>query len=158
MSRRSRSANVARSLAVCGPSEFMRQNNLAVRLVSLTSRHRRMLATASLLALALGAAAPARAQTAWTGTTSTDWFIAGNWSAGVPTGGVNTTIDTITPNPTVVGAAGAQASTLFVGFSSTGNLTIQNGGTSQAKKGTVGSAASSSLTNGSLVSSSSADW
>ncbi|MDP3158811.1 MAG: autotransporter domain-containing protein, partial [Reyranella sp.] len=82
-----------------------------------------------MLALALGAATPARGQTAWTGTTSTDWFVAGNWSAGVPTGGVNTTIDTITPNPTVVGAAGAQASTLFVGFSDTGNLTIQNGGT-----------------------------
>ncbi len=93
-----------------------------------------------MLALALGAAGPARAQTAWTGTTSTDWFIAGNWSAGVPTGGVNTTIDTNTPNATVVGAAGAQANTLYVGFSSgnTGTLTIQNGGTLANGFGNVG--------------------
>jgi T5SS/PEP-CTERM-associated repeat protein len=91
-------------------------------------RHPQLLATASVLALALGATTPARAQTAWTGTTSTDWFTLSNWTAGVPAGGVVTTIDTVTPNATIIGAAGA-ASALNVGFTGTGNLTIQNGGT-----------------------------
>jgi T5SS/PEP-CTERM-associated repeat protein len=99
---------------------------------------RKLLCVGSMLALVT--ATPALAQTAWTGTTSTDWFTAGNWSAGVPAGNV-TTIDTNTPNVTVIGAAGAQTSTLYVGFSSshTGTLTIQNGGTlSTGGSGLVG--------------------
>jgi hypothetical protein len=70
-----------------------------------------------MLALALAAATPVRAQTVWTGTTSTDWFTSTNWTAGVPSSPVNAVIDA--PNATVVGAAGAQANTLYVGFSST---------------------------------------
>jgi hypothetical protein len=72
-----------------------------------------------------------RARPAWTGAASTDWFIAGNWTAGDPTSSVATTIDTNSPNATVVGAAGAQANTLYVGIASghSGTLTIQNGGT-----------------------------
>ena len=90
---------------------------------------RKLLSVGSMLALVT--ATPALAQTAWTGTTSTDWFTALNWSVGVPTSGLITTIDTNTPNATVVGAAGAQTNTLYVGFSggNTGTLTIQNGGT-----------------------------
>ena len=41
----------------------------------------------------------------------------------------STRIDTITPNATVIGAAGAQATGLRVGVSATGALTIQSGGT-----------------------------
>jgi len=43
---------------------------------------RKLLCVGSMLAMVT--ATPALAQTAWTGTTSTDWFTAGNWSAGVP--------------------------------------------------------------------------
>ena len=78
--------------------------------------------------LALVTATPALAQTAWTGGTSTDWFNAGNWTNGVPAS-VDTTIDTNSPNATVIGASGAQTNTLYVGFNSNGTLTIQNGGT-----------------------------
>ncbi|MDP1866459.1 MAG: hypothetical protein Q8L13_08980, partial [Bradyrhizobium sp.] len=157
MSEMSRGARVAKPTALHSRTCFTRQNDGAARRGRpAPRRHHRLLATASVLALALGAATPARGQTAWTGTTSTDWFVAGNWSAGVPTGGVNTTIDTITPNPTVVGAAGAQASTLFVGFSSTGNLTIQNGGTLTAGAidigTTIGGTGTVTVSNGGTVS------
>ena len=126
MSEMSRGANVAPPMIVRARTEFTRQHNRDARWGLAAPQ---LLATASVLALALGAAIPARAQTAWTGTTSTDWFTAGNWTAGVPTGAVVTTIDTVTPNATIIGAAGAQASALNVGFFSTGNLAIQNGGT-----------------------------
>jgi outer membrane autotransporter protein len=86
---------------------------------------------ASLLALAAltAAPAPALAQTNWTGTVSSDWFTAGNWSNGVPGGGDDTTIDTVTPNLTVVANPGARAQFLNVGATATGQLVIQNGGT-----------------------------
>lgn len=87
---------------------------------------RRRRSAAALAGTALGAAAfftlavaPARAQTTWTGATSTDWFVPGNWSSGVPGAGVATTIDAA---PSVVLSAPGAA---------TGNLTI----------GTTGSAA-----------------
>ena len=72
---------------------------------------------------------PSRAFDAWTGATSTDWFNAGNWSAGVPTNATSTRIDTVAPNATVVGTAGAQATGLRIGVSGTAALTIQTGGT-----------------------------
>lgn len=65
----------------------------------------------------------------WTGTNSSDWFTASNWSGNtVPNNTDTVTLDTISPNATVVGAAGANANTLFVGNAGTGTLTIQNGG------------------------------
>ncbi|MBS4058172.1 MAG: choice-of-anchor J domain-containing protein [Bacteroidales bacterium] len=54
--------------------------------------------------------------TIWTGTTSTDWTVAGNWSNGVPTSGMNVTIADVTNNPVI-----ATAVTL-------NNLTINSGG------------------------------
>jgi len=71
-----------------------------------------LLRTTSLVALAFmsATAIPAVAEAAdWIGGTSTDWFTAGNWSAGVPTRSAAVTIDTATPNPTVIGGA-AQSS------------------------------------------------
>ena len=70
--------------------------------------------------------------------TSTDWFTATNWSAGVPTSAVDTIIATVAPNATVVGAAGAQAHFLYVGAPGTGTLTIQNGGTVSDVLGSIG--------------------
>jgi hypothetical protein len=87
---------------------------------------------------ALVAATSAHAQTNWTGTVSSDWFIAGNWNAGVPTGATNANIDTVTPNPTVVAAPNATAQNLAVGQVGTGVLTIQTGGTVSNVSGAVG--------------------
>ena len=97
------------------------------------------LSATSVVALGLVAATttPSRAVD-WTGTTSNNWFNAGNWSGGVPTNGTNATIDTITPNATVVGTAGAQAVNLRVGASATGTLTIQAGGTVSNTAGIIG--------------------
>ncbi|WP_181176144.1 autotransporter domain-containing protein [Mesorhizobium sp. B2-3-4] len=75
--------------------------------------------------------------TDWTGTTSSNWFNASNWTAGVP-GAVLTNIDRISPNPTVVGAPGAQTGTLDVGVLAKGQLTIQTGGTVGSTAGRVG--------------------
>lgn len=82
----------------------------------------------AVLGLVLATTMPSRAAD-WTGSASTDWFMAGNWSpASVPTGLDQVSINTVTPNPTVVGATGAVAIGLRVGDSATGMLTVQNGG------------------------------
>src|SRR5262249_40465157 len=70
-----------------------------------------------------------RAQTNWTGAISSDWFTPGNWTFGVPSAFFPATIDTVTPRATVLGAAGASSSTITVGNSDTGALTIANGDT-----------------------------
>src|SRR5262245_27915976 len=90
------------------------------------------------MALLSASTVATRAQTNWTGTTSNDWFTATNWSAGVPTLGTAATINTTSPNATVVGAPGAVAQTLSFGqFFGVGNLTIQNGGTLLTSAGGV---------------------
>jgi hypothetical protein len=54
--------------------------------------------------------APAHAQT-WTGNNSNDWTDPGNWAGGVvPTTGT-VTINTTSPNPTVLGVNGAETAT-----------------------------------------------
>jgi T5SS/PEP-CTERM-associated repeat protein len=108
---------------------------------------RRLLGTTSMaaLGLALATSTPSRA-TDWTGGTSTDWFTAGNWSAGVPTNADLANIDTVAPNATVVGATGAQADFLFVGNSGIGTLTIQNGGAVSNVTGILGVSAISTGT------------
>ena len=55
-------------------------------------------------------------------------------------------IDTITPNATVVGTAGAQATGLRVGVFGAGALTIQNGGTVNNTLGIIADQAGSSGT------------
>ena len=77
----------------------------------------------------LASTTPSCAVEFWTGSASTDWFSVGNWTAVVPDNTTSTRIDTVTPNATVVGAAGAQSTGLRVGVSATGELTIQSGGT-----------------------------
>lgn len=55
----------------------------------------------------------------WTGAVNTDWFTAGNWAGGVPTGSANTTIASTTNKPVIAGSTVAQ----------TNNLTLQSGAT-----------------------------
>jgi outer membrane autotransporter protein len=78
----------------------------------------------------------AHAQTDWTGATSSDWFIPGNWTAGVPTTGTSANIDTESLHPTVVETPGGRALNLSV--DGTGMLAIQHGGTLADSFGTVG--------------------
>ena len=92
------------------------------------------------------ATTPSRAVEFWNGSASTDWFSVGNWAAIVPDNTTSTRIDTVTPNATVVGAAGAQATGLRVGVSGTGALTIQTGGTVNNTLGIIGDNAGSSGT------------
>ncbi|WP_178131010.1 autotransporter domain-containing protein [Reyranella sp. CPCC 100927] len=97
----------------------------------MTSRSRHNHWRAALLAsTALLAAPVVHAQTQWTGAVSNDWFTAGNWSTGaVPSAADNIILDRVTPHPTVIGALGARGTTLVVGDSGTGQLTIKDGGT-----------------------------
>ena len=85
------------------------------------------------------------AQTSWKGTTSTDWSVAANWTAGVPTASVDAIIGdanftgTFQPKPTAAAnvcksltiGAGTKASTLTVTKAVTvsGNVTIGANGT-----------------------------
>lgn len=127
----------SRRAAISPRDNRQRRSNLA-----------RLLASTSIaaLGLALMAATPSRASN-WDGSNSTDWFDPTNWSAGVPNAATPAVIDTVVPNPTAVGAAGAQASQLFVGNNSIGTLTILNGGTLAVSGFTViGNAASSTGT------------
>src|SRR4051794_7234767 len=96
------------------------------------------------LGVVLATTTPSRALEQWTGAVSTDWFSAGNWSAGVPTNSTSTRIDTVTPNPAVVGAAGARSTGLRVGASSTGAMMIQSGGTVSNTLGIIGDLVGSS--------------
>ncbi|WP_249150465.1 autotransporter domain-containing protein [Bradyrhizobium sp. JYMT SZCCT0180] len=107
--------------------------------LTLAALSRRLLGTSSMVALGLvlATSTPSRAID-WTGGTSTDWFIGTNWSAGVPTSADVATIDTVAPNATVVGAAGAQASLVRVGNFGTGTLTIQSGGNLSDVNGFLG--------------------
>ncbi len=115
-------------------------------------RARHLLSSASVFALVLstGLAVPDAVRAAdWTGATSTDWFTAGNWStSAVPTAGDVVTIDTVTPNPTVVNAANAAALYLYLGSGSltTGALTVSNGGTVSSTIGEIGQAATATGT------------
>ena len=92
----------------------------------------------------LAATSSTHAQTNWIGATSSDWFTARNWSAGVPTAGTNAIINTVSPNPTVVASPGVEALNLTVGQNGTGELTIQSGGTVNTMSlGAVGNLAGS---------------
>jgi T5SS/PEP-CTERM-associated repeat protein len=76
-------------------------------------------------------APPALAQVAqnWNGSVSTDWFDGNNWDSTTPPAtGDSVTIDTITPNPTVMsGGTALGLDGLNVGFTGTGMLTVNTG-------------------------------
>ena len=92
------------------------------------------------LGLALGLAHPTAAHAdGWIGTNSTDWFDPGNWGPSqVPNGSSFVFIDTRTPHEAVVGAPGAQAHGIWIGYRGNAALTIQNGGTLSSTYGGLG--------------------
>jgi T5SS/PEP-CTERM-associated repeat protein len=82
---------------------------------------------------------PTHAQsTDWTGQFSSDWFFGPNWNAGIPRQTSDASVNTVTPNATVVSSPGASANNLSVGANGTGMLTIQAGGTLVDQFGTIG--------------------
>ncbi|PUA77333.1 hypothetical protein DB771_08575 [Burkholderia sp. AU29985] len=109
-------------------------------------------------ALAIGCwSSPATAQV-WHGTTSSDWTVGSNWSTGAaPSGTATVTINTNSPNPTVLGVSGAVNSTignLQMGTATgTSALTIQNGSTlsSSVTTGTNQIGQSSGATNATIT-------
>ena len=106
-----------------------------------------IVASSVALILMVASLSPARAQSIWTGNTSSDWFIGGNWQSGtVPAPGASAFLDTIAPNPTGVNGPGAQALDVVVGGSFTGMLTIGSGGTVTNTEGTVGNSSGSTGT------------
>ncbi|MER9307029.1 autotransporter outer membrane beta-barrel domain-containing protein [Mesorhizobium sp. M0293] len=83
------------------------------------------LALTSTALVGLGQPITATAADIWNGTTSTDWFTAGNWSAGsVPTAADIVYISKTTPNPTAINAGSAFADDIYL---SGGSLVISNG-------------------------------
>ncbi|MER8376673.1 autotransporter-associated beta strand repeat-containing protein, partial [Mesorhizobium sp. M1406] len=92
----------------------------------------KLLAGVGLTALAIGASLTSASAQQWTGTTSNNWTVGSNWSGGVAPSGGSVVINTTSPNPTVLGVSGPAigvTSSLYVGDSGSGSLTIQNGST-----------------------------
>ena len=91
------------------------------------------------IALFAASTVPTHAQSDWTGQFSSNWFLGGNWdNLTVPRQTTDGTINTVTPNATVISDPGAQANNLTVGANGTGMLTIQAGGTLVDQHGTIG--------------------
>ncbi len=115
-----------------------------------TLRARRLLSSASVFALALsaGLAFPDAAKAAdWTGATSNDWFVTGNWNTGtLPTSAVDVVIATTTPNSAVITGPNAAAKNLSIGDSL---LAISNGG--QLISNGIGSIGYTGATNGTVT-------
>ena len=68
----------------------------------------------------------ARAQTTWTGATSSDWFTGTNWTSGVPTNSVAAIIASGPSNQPVVAFSGATCKTLTLNTGATLTLTTGN--------------------------------
>jgi fibronectin-binding autotransporter adhesin len=111
-------------------------------------RSRALLAGVSAGAMVMcGWSASASAQV-WKGTTSTDWTVGSNWSTGTaPAANATVTINTNSPNPTVLGVSGAATSTIGAlqmgAAAGTSALTIQNGSTLSATSTATNSSISS---------------
>ncbi|MDW6025493.1 autotransporter domain-containing protein [Mesorhizobium sp. BAC0120] len=99
--------------------------------------HNTVLTTAAVLAV-ITQSMPVHAQTAWTGTNSSDWFDPGNWTAGVPTNADFAEIDTVVNSLPAIEGGSAEALRTFVGLSANGVLTIQNGGSLTNDRGFIG--------------------
>ena len=87
--------------------------------------------------LALTTTTPSHALDSWTGATSTNWFAAGNWTAGVPTVAVDATIPT--------SPSGSRFPAITAGTGNVRNLNLNSGATLTHTGGTLNIAAN--LTN-----------
>jgi hypothetical protein len=74
-------------------------------------------------------AAPTITATTWTGTISTDWFTAGNWTQGVPTATIDATIPTA--------PSGGRFPAFSAGTANVRNLTFNSGATLNQSGGTL---------------------
>ena len=91
----------------------------------------RLLRTAVLGSTAL-AAAPIWAQS-WTGTTSSDWHQGSNWSTGTEPGAADDAVlDTLTPNPALIGSGVVDVHSITVGDAHNATLDIVTGATAHA--------------------------
>jgi hypothetical protein len=92
------------------------------------------------------ALAPVAPPTTWLGTASTDWFAAGNWSAGVPTSATDVIISSGAPNYPVLstGTATTRALTLAGGTltQTGGTLDVRGNWTNNGTFGATGGAVS----------------
>ena len=92
----------------------------------------RLLGTTAIVGVIAALSASSAHANDWTGTVSSDWFTAGNWSGGVPTtADPNVSIaNNGVPSSPVVGSQGAFAVILSIGNSfGAGSLYVLNGGT-----------------------------
>lgn len=86
------------------------------------------------------------ASISWNGTVDTDWSNPANWTAGVPTNADTAFVANIATNETEIGAGvNGTAGTIAVGTSSTGILTIFNGGTLATGFANIGSGSAGGL-------------
>lgn len=115
---------------------------LASRAVSLMTL---LIGSTALTGLALVPAHAANLD--WGGLFSSDWFVPGNWStASVPTAADNVTIDTTSPNATVINGGAAAGANLVVGLGAGGTLQVLQGGSMTATVTDIGSAAHGAIT------------
>jgi subtilase-type serine protease len=78
----------------------------------------------------------------WTGGVSNDWYTGGNWSGGAaPGSGDAVDISTMSPNGAVINGGTANASSVSIGTTGSGDLLINNGATFNSTGGSIGAAA-----------------
>jgi T5SS/PEP-CTERM-associated repeat protein/autotransporter-associated beta strand protein len=106
---------------------------------SLTLRSfNRLLGTTALAGMTLLPQLALAAADNWVGSTSSDWYTAGNWSTAVPTGADAVTIATIAPNTTLIDGGFAAAGSLHIGAGGgAGTLAIQNAAHLTSSSGTL---------------------
>ncbi|WP_333927198.1 autotransporter outer membrane beta-barrel domain-containing protein [Bradyrhizobium sp. CCBAU 11361] len=97
------------------------------------ARHRLVWIASAALATVMSSAA--MAQSTWTGATSTDWFDATNWTAGVPSAVTLVTVDTTTPNPAVINGTANSAAATMGSSTSQGLITATGAGTTWSING-----------------------
>ncbi|MCW5693121.1 MAG: autotransporter-associated beta strand repeat-containing protein [Pseudolabrys sp.] len=92
---------------------------------------RRLVSAGASIAVLMALSAGSATAQQWTGASSNDWTDGANWNGGtVPTSPSAVTINS--SNPAVLGAGGAASGStgnLFVGDTTSGSLTVQNGST-----------------------------
>ena len=100
--------------------------------IVVSSRSRLARAVSHLAIAGVGAlvvSAPNVSAEQWTGAVSTDWYQAGNWDTGVPTGTLDVVVDQSVPNPLVLGSGVVDINgrSIAIGLFGDGVMTINGG-------------------------------